>query len=74
MSAQKYNVLSMYKKKFMQFKTNAPSFSFFLAGVGQGVVKPCPAGRACVSPPVRRPPGSGPCPVRMICGAWCKSR
>lgn len=32
MSSQKYNVLLMYKNKFMQFKTNAPTFSFFLAG------------------------------------------
>ena len=46
MSAQKYNVLSMYKKKFMQFKTNALSFSFFLAGVGQGKVWSNPARRA----------------------------
>lgn len=32
MSSQKYNLLSMYKKNFMQFKTKALSFMFFLAG------------------------------------------
>ncbi len=33
MQAQKYNLLPMYGKFFMQFKTNVPSFIVFLAAL-----------------------------------------
>ena len=55
---QKYNVLSMYKKKFMQFKTKAFSFRFFLAecrSAGNGRLTACNRAAACAAASGLRP-------------------